>query len=414
MEIMIVDDDRISRRQLEKIVADLGHICIIADNGHEAWEKYQQNPVQVVITDLRMPDMDALDLCRKLRSKTNAPDAYVITLTSRAQKTDPLEVIASGADDYIAKPFDPQELKARINISERIVNLNATLEDALDRLESTQTQIMQQEKMASIGQLAAGVAHEINNPTGFVSSNLKILEDYFVDINQLVGSYHELVEVLVAEPLQETLSAKASAKLEKVQAEEQRFDIGFVREDITDLLHDCRVGAGRIKKIVLDLKAFAHPGEDKPQMVDINKGIQATLNVVNNEIKYKATVSTDFGKLPALRCFAQELNQVFMNILVNAAQAMKESGTIVVRTSYADGQICIEISDNGVGIHPDNINRIFDPFFTTKGVGKGTGLGMHIAYNIIQKHRGTIHVESTLGAGTTFIIQLPVLGEGEI
>jgi two-component system, NtrC family, sensor kinase len=414
MEIMIVDDDRISRRQLEKIVAELGHTYIIADNEREAWEKYQQNPVPVVITDWMMPDMDGLDFCRKLRSNTNAPNAYVITLISRAQKTALLEVLASGADDFVAKPFDPQELKARIKTSERIVNLNATLEDARTRLEATQDQIMQQEKMASIGQLAAGVAHEINNPTGFVSSNLKILEDYFVDINQLVGSYQQLVKVLVSEPLRKTFSAETSTQLEKVQAEENRFDIDFVKEDITDLLHDCRVGARRIKKIVLDLKAFAHPGEDKPQMADINKGIQATLNVVNNEIKYKATVSTDFGKLPVLRCYAQELNQVFMNILVNAAQAMKESGTIVVRTYHADDQIFIEISDNGVGIHPDNINRIFDPFFTTKDVGKGTGLGMHIAYNIIQKHKGTIRVESTLGEGTTFIIRLPVLGEGEI
>lgn len=414
MEIMIVDDDRISRRQLEKIVAELGHTYIIADNEREAWEKYQQNPVPVVITDWMMPDMDGLDFCRKLRSNTNAPNAYVITLISRAQKTALLEVLASGADDFVAKPFDPQELKARIKTSERIVNLNATLEDARTRLEATQDQIMQQEKMASIGQLAAGVAHEINNPTGFVSSNLKILEDYFVDIKQLVGSYQQLVKVLVSEPLRKTFSAETSTQLEKVQAEENRFDIDFVKEDITDLLHDCRVGARRIKKIVLDLKAFAHPGEDKPQMADINKGIQATLNVVNNEIKYKATVSTDFGKLPVLRCYAQELNQVFMNILVNAAQAMKESGTIVVRTYHADDQIFIEISDNGIGIHPDNINRIFDPFFTTKDVGKGTGLGMHIAYNIIQKHKGTIRVESTLGEGTTFIIRLPVLGEGEI
>jgi signal transduction histidine kinase len=414
MEIMIVEDDAISRRLLEKIVSDLGHSSVITDNGREAWEKYQQNPVQLVITDWMMPEMDGLELCRKLRSNTNAPYAYVITLTSRAQKTDLLQVLESGADDYIAKPFDPQELKARIKTGERIMNLNAALEETLARLEATQAQIIQQEKMASIGQLAAGVAHEINNPTGFVSSNLKILEDYFSDINQLVGSYQRLVKVLDTEPLRKTLSAEASTQLEKVQAEENRFDIDFVKEDIADLLHDCRVGTGRIKKIVLDLKAFAHPGEEKPQMSDINKGLQATLNVVKNEIKYKATVSTDFGELPLVECFAQELNQVFMNILVNAAQAMEESGAIEVRTRHIDDQVIIAISDNGVGIHPDNLNRIFDPFFTTKDVGKGTGLGMHIAYNIIQKHKGTISVESTPKEGTTFIIQLPVLGEGEV
>lgn len=569
MQIMIVDDDAISRRLLEKIVADLGHGSVIADNGREAWEKYQHTPVQVVITDWMMPEMDGIELCRKIRSHPIDHYAYVITLTSRSQKDDLLQVFESGADDYIAKPFDPEELKARIKTSERIVNLesrhrslqhtliesrhkvrvvfdsleeeivsvdedlilisannrflqtlggeygdnigkkittasrengklifkpevierissvftegksqqyldtftndhgetcyhqvsclpikgneshieqvvivtkditddrrkreeikslnarvmqsaaqletkNATLEETLSRLEATQAQIVQQEKMASIGQLAAGVAHEINNPTGFVSSNLKTLQDYFADINTLVGGYRNIVNQLTLAPPPENLPEGLGGLLQGIQAEEKRIDIDFLQEDVTELIQDCREGTDRIKKIVLDLKDFAHPGDDKLQYTDINKGLQSTLNVVNNEIKYKAIVNTDFGELPLVECFAQELNQVFMNLLVNAAQAMEESGEIVVRTRHVDGQVTIEISDNGVGIEPENLNRIFDPFFTTKDVGKGTGLGMHIAYKIIRKHKGNIRVESTPGEGTTFFIQLPVLGE---
>jgi signal transduction histidine kinase len=265
--------------------------------------------------------------------------------------------------------------------------------------------------MASIGQLAAGVAHEINNPTGFVSSNLKALQDYFSDIGQLLTGYQRIAGRLCTDELLDALPDEVRDELVHLRSEEKRIDVDFVKEDITDLIQDCRKGADRIKKIVVDLKNFSHPGRAKRQYTDINEGLASTLNVVNNEIKYKAKVITDFGKIPLVECFAQELNQVFMNILVNAAQAMEESGEIRVRTRLVDGGIQIEISDTGPGIPPEHLNKIFDPFFTTKAVGKGTGLGMHIAYNIIQKHQGSIRVESQLGKGATFIIDLPVTAQ---
>jgi signal transduction histidine kinase len=174
-----------------------------------------------------------------------------------------------------------------------------------------------------------------------------------------------------------------------------------------DLIQDCREGTERIKKIVIDLKDFAHPGEDKLQVADINNGMESTLNVVSNELKYKATVTTDFGVLPEVKCYPQQLNQVFMNILVNAAQAIEEQGEINIKTTHVNGYVEIAISDTGSGISEENLNKIFDPFFTTKDVGKGTGLGMNIAYNIIKKHNGTIDVESKVGEGTTFTIRIP-------
>ncbi len=297
--------------------------------------------------------------------------------------------------------------KQLIEKTAQIEDKNAELEQTLEKLEETQAQILQSEKMASIGQLAAGVAHEINNPTGFVSSNLKTLTDYQNDINGLVKMYQKFISELNDSwdgPLPEQIKARA----EKIKDHEEDVDIEFVQEDIMDLIGDCREGTDRIKKIVIDLKDFAHPGEDKIQSTDINMGLESTLNVVNNEIKYVATVKKDFGEISRVKAYPQQLNQVFMNILVNAAQAIEEKGEICVKTRDIDGFVRITISDTGSGIAKENMSKIFDPFFTTKDVGKGTGLGMNIAYNIINKHNGTIEIESEVGKGTTFTIKLPI------
>lgn len=432
MKIMIVEDDQASQRLLEKLVVDLGHEVVTAANGREAWDRYEAQPVQMVITDWMMPEMDGLELCKLIRKRTDAPYTYIITLTARSGKADLAQVFEVGADDFIAKPVDSDELKARIRAGERIVELedrhrrirerllksaaqleakNASLEETLAHLETTKAQIFQQEKMATIGQLAAGVAHEIKNPTGFVDSNLVSLQDYMTKINHLVDGYKQVFQHLNANPSKAALSADVAAMVGEVQAEAEQIDIDYLQEDIQDLIQDCREGTRRIKKIVLDLKAFAHPGEEQLQFADINKGLKSTLNVVNTEIKYKAKVITDLGDIPMVECFPQELNQVFMNLLTNAAQAMESRGEIRVSTRRLAEQVRIEISDTGVGIEPANLSKIFDPFFTTKAVGKGTGLGMHIAYNIIQKHNGAIQVESKPGEGTTFTIDLPVLGE---
>jgi two-component system, NtrC family, sensor kinase len=296
-----------------------------------------------------------------------------------------------------------QKLK---KISSELIKKNATLESTLANLERTQAQMVQSEKMASIGQLAAGVAHEINNPTGFVSSNLKSLGDYQDDISRLLSTYQSLKTTLKEAPA-DSLPEPVTRLVDEVEAIEEDIDIEYIQEDVSELIDDCREGTERIKKIVEDLKHFAHPGEDKKTETDINKGLESTLNVVYNELKYKATVTKEFNELPLVYGFPQQLNQVFMNILVNAAQAIEKSGEIHIRTDQVDGVVEVRISDTGCGISPENLSRIFDPFFTTKDVGKGTGLGMNIAYNIIQKHDGDIRVESTVGKGTTFIIHLP-------
>ncbi len=308
-----------------------------------------------------------------------------------------------------------KEKAASLEASERKYRqLAASLEIEVQRkvqeIKETQGQLIQQEKMASIGHLAAGVAHEINNPMGFVSSNLNTLNEYEKDIRSLVEHYRSFLS-----GLKETMAAEEGRKaiaegLERVTKFEEEIDIDFVLEDVPNLIEESLEGAGRIKKIVIDLKDFAHPGEDELKITDINKNLDSTLNVVWNELKYKTKVSKDYGDLPLVQCYPQQLNQVFMNILVNAAQAIAEKGEIKITTSSENEQVRITISDTGSGIPKENLSKIFDPFFTTKEVGKGTGLGLNVAYNIIKKHNGTIEVESRLGNGTTFSIRLPVNG----
>lgn len=266
----------------------------------------------------------------------------------------------------------------------------------IEKLEEAHTKLLQSEKMASIGQLAAGVAHEINNPVGYVMSNLGTLEHYVTVLLKLVDDIYAITS---------RRDSDLAGELEKLR---EGTDYDYLHEDILALVHESREGMERVKQIVLDLKEFSHVDQEEWQSADLNRGLQSTLNVVWNELKYKAEVVRDFGELPRLECLPGQLNQVFMNLLINAAQAIENRGTITIRTRFDGTHITISISDTGSGIPPEHLTRIFDPFFTTKAVGRGTGLGLSIAYGIVEKHGGRIEVESEPGSGTTFHILLPV------
>jgi signal transduction histidine kinase len=281
---------------------------------------------------------------------------------------------------------------------EELSQAHAEVQAINRRLEDTQQQLLQSEKMASIGQLAAGVAHEINNPIGYVHSNLGSLEGYIEDIFRILEVYGEVER---ANPGQAGLFAGVKAMREKL-------DIDFLKDDVHALLAETREGIGRVKKIVQDLKDFSRTGaEDEWQWADLHKGLDSTLNIVNNEIKYKARVVKEYGTLPEIECLPSQLNQVFMNLLVNAAHAIDQQGTITVRSGADASSLWVEVSDTGSGIAPENLKRIFEPFFTTKPVGKGTGLGLSLSYSIVQKHGGRLEVDSEPGRGTTFRVTLP-------
>ena len=319
--------------------------------------------------------------------------------------TGPIGVRGSARDITEAKRAGEQ-LKNYSQGLEKMVNeRTAELKKALSNLQNTQSQLLQSEKLASIGQLAAGVAHEINNPVGFVKSNLGTLNEYQQDLTKLLDQYRMLETTLGKEKDMEGDGALQKA-LENIQKSKDEIDLSFILDDFKNVINESLEGMARVAKIVSDLKDFAHVDKAELEHADINKGIESTLNVVWNELKYKARVIKDLGKIPLVKCYPQRINQVFMNILINAAQAIEDKGEIRITTRADNGHIDIRISDTGKGIPPDVLPKIFDPFFTTKEVGKGTGLGLNMAYNIIQKHKGSIDVESEVGKGTTFIIRL--------
>lgn len=267
------------------------------------------------------------------------------------------------------------------------------------RLEEAHNQLLQSEKMASIGQLAAGVAHELNNPIGFVHSNLGTLDGYVRDLMEIIAAHEALLEA-------ELPDSPSVGKLKALKVER---DFDYIAGDIGSLLKESKDGLARVRKIVLDLKNFSHVGEQEWQSADLRQGLDSTLNIVWNELKYKCKVVKEYGDLPKVTCMISQLNQVFMNLLVNAGHAIESQGTITIRTAPIDSdRVSVEICDTGKGMPPEIISRIFEPFFTTKPVGKGTGLGLSLAYGIIEKHHGRIEVDSTPGQGTVFRIILPI------
>jgi len=280
-----------------------------------------------------------------------------------------------------------------------LVSRNAQLLELNAKLSRAQAQLVQSEKLASIGQLAAGVAHEINNPVGFIFSNFTTLDGYLEKLFVMLTAYEEAEHFIDSQPMRDKLKALG-----------ETVDLPFLKEDIPVLMTETKDGIARVRKIVQALTEFSRVGSNVEwQFANLHQGIDATLNIINSEIKYKADVIKEYGQIPEIECLPSEINQVIMNLLVNAAHAIGEHrGKITIRTSVACETVSIEISDNGCGIEKESLSRIFDPFYTTKPVGKGTGLGLSLSYGIVQKHRGTLEAESEVGQGTTFRLALPV------
>lgn len=294
-------------------------------------------------------------------------------------------------------------LEKNLELEKRTFELEAEkkrLKEAYLKLNQMQTQLLQSEKLASLGQLAAGVAHELNNPIGFVNSNLGSLAEYVGDIKKLLEKYEKMEKIIKEDKSKEKISKEIDQLKEQI-------NLDFVLEDFGKIISESQEGTQRVKSIVENLRDFSHVGKGELEFADINKGIESTLNIVWNELKYKAEVIKEYGDIPQIECLPQQLNQVFVNLLVNAAQAITTHGQIRIKTYREGKNIIMEISDTGVGIPKENIPRIFEPFFTTKEVGKGTGLGLSVAYGIIQKHNGRIEVESEVNKGTTFRVILP-------
>lgn len=289
---------------------------------------------------------------------------------------------------------------AEQQLSARLEQEHAELNALNDKLSMAQNQLLQSEKMAAVGQLAAGVAHEINNPIGFISSNLQTLQDYAARLLKLTDFYEKVIS-----------KTGNDAYLAMQRDTQQRLQFDFVRQDLPELLSESIDGIERVTDIVKNLKAFSHVDNAHWQYANLVEGLENTLKIAANQLKYKVEIHRDYAAdLPEVYCQPNQINQVFLNLLVNAAQAMEHKGHLYLRAWQQGQSVCVEVRDTGPGIAPEHMKRLFEPFFTTKPVGSGTGLGLSLSYSIVQKHQGEIDVHSVPGSGASFTIMLPVAG----
>ena len=355
--------------------------------------------------------LSVMILCWVTQRLTRPLGQFSAHIRDIAQKTDeqrffqrrtPDEIgVLAEAFNRMLMALDREDEELRLSRAE-LEQKNAALERANAEIRDNQTRILQQEKMASIGQLAAGVAHEINNPMGFIASNLNSLTKYIKKLTEFITIQEEIIE-----------SYESREASERLKAAKRALKVDFVMEDIDQLVSESLDGAERVSKIVQGLKSFAHSGDEEFKSVNIADCLERAVNIAWNELKFKADLVRDYQDIPPVYCHEQQLAQVFMNLLVNASHAIEKKGTINIRTRFDNQRVTVAIQDSGCGIPPENMDRLFEPFFTTKDAGTGTGLGLSIAYEIIKKHQGDIFVSSEPGCGTTFVIELPVANEGQ-
>jgi signal transduction histidine kinase len=397
-QILVAEDDvshaAAIRRSLEKgyPTADISIVKSI----REFQSAVAESVPAIALIDLHLSDGQSLGLL------TSVDDALfpVIMMTSFGSQQLAVDSIKSGALDYIIK--SPDTFKSIVGVVDgamREWNLLQEKKLMESQLKESQARIIQQEKMASIGQLAAGVAHEINNPIGYISSNMTSLGRYAEKLTQYIKALEQSVETF----------ADQSVKLELADFK-KKIKLDYILKDLDNLITESLEGAQRVSKIVQDLKSFSREEKKEAVLSDLNENIRSTLNIVRNEIKYVAELDLQLGEVPPLLCHPQQISQVVMNLLVNAAHAIGEKGVITLKTGINGDYVEIDVTDTGCGIPPQVIKKIFDPFFTTKDPGKGTGLGLSISLDIIRKHGGELLVNSEPGVGTTFTVRLPVAG----
>jgi two-component system NtrC family sensor kinase len=333
--------------------------------------------------------LDARDRLLILKKPFDAIEVYQLasTLTAKWEMTQQAAAQLSQLEEAV------------LERTGEITRTNEALQAQIVERKQLESQLVQSEKLASIGQLAAGVAHEINNPIGYIFSNFGTLEGYIAQLFSMLVAY-ENAEASVSAP-------DVAAALRMLR---QEIELEFLKEDIPVLMRESKQGIARVRQIVQDLKDFSHVDSTQDfQWANLHQGIDSTLNVVASEIKYKADVVKEYGDIPDIECLPSQINQVVMNLVVNAAHAMGEQrGRITIRTGAEAEQVWLEVADTGSGMPPETLKRIFEPFFTTKPVGKGTGLGLSLSYGIVQKHQGRIEVSSVVGQGTTFRMMLPM------
>lgn len=410
--ILIVEDSPTVRKVFAAWLAPK-FVCVEAGSFDEAVLELKRDDFAVVITDIIMPGMSGIELLRRIL--TDFPETMVVVVSGVSRPQRVLDALRLGAFDYLIKPCEADVLGITVERALERRNLlvrarrqqealkaqNKELTQQKRQLERLQSAVIQHEKMASLGQLAAGVAHELNNPVGFVYANLEMLNTYVNDLMRLIRSYDP---------------AGAPPSGTEIEALKQEIGYPLILQDIVSMLADCREGSDRIREIVENLRTFSRIDEAEYKQTDIHEGIDSTIRLLPQYFSSGSIrLIRKYVELPLIGAFSGPLNQVWMNLLVNAAQAVGTSkGEVRIESRCDDENVSVTISDTGGGIAVQHLTRIFDPFFTTKPIGEGTGLGLSISFGIVERHGGNITVESRLKHGTSFEVRLPRSFEPEM
>ncbi|MDV3348966.1 response regulator [Leptothoe sp. ISB3NOV94-8A] len=425
-EILIVDDIPTNIKLLYEFLQQSNYKVSIAKNAESAFKKLEKIVPDLILLDVMMPGLDGFVVCEKLKQNPRTRDIPVIFMTALTDEVDKVKGLSIGAVDYITKPIHPDEVLARVKvhltlrhtqmqllseITER-TQAERELQRALEELKKTQIQLVHNEKMLSLGQLVAGVAHEINNPVNFIHANLHHAERYVEDLLSIISLYKQHIP------------NPPKAVADKID----ELDLDYLEQDLMKILNSMSLGTSRICDIVLSLRTFSRHHEAEIKLADIHEGIDSTLTILQSHLQRSnhypdIQVVKDYGVLPLVECYAGQLNQVFMNLLSNAIEAVNERdahrtvenaiadpGMIKISTAIQDSRLLIRIMDNGMGV-PENLrSQIFNPFFTTKSVGKGIGMGLSISYTIVtETHKGKLWCEPIPNQpGTQFLIEIPI------
>ncbi len=413
--ILVVDDNPTNIQVLFDVLSEMGYRVAIAKSGDAALQRLQSYHPDIILLDVMMPGIDGFETCRQLKADPTTRDIPVIFMTALSDLVDKVKGLSLGAVDYITKPIQHEEALARIRVHLQLSHVQKNLEQrsaelaqTLAQMKQSQLHLVQSEKMSALGQLVAGVAHEINNPVNFIKGNVEPAQEHVCDLMTLV----ELYQKCYPQPHP------------KIQTWMEENDLEYLQEDLPKLLNSMKLGSDRIRQLVLSLRNFSRLDEADLKAVDLHEGIESTLLILQHRLKANPDhpvlhIIKDYGELPLVECYPSQLNQVFMNLLSNAIDALEENTqntpkltnpTITIRTFMSHANwVNIAIADNGTGIGKEVQTKLFDPFFTTKPIGKGTGLGLSISHQIVtEKHNGKIDCHSTLGQGTEFVVKIPV------
>lgn len=410
--VLVVDDNPANLQVLSSFLDQSSFEVWAARSGEKALQRLENDDLpDLILLDVMMPGIDGFETCKQLKSNPRVQDIPVIFMTALSETADKVKGLQLGAVDYITKPFQHEEVLVRIENHLKLRNLTKTLVAKNAELQQTQTQLIQAEKVAALGQLTAGIAHEVNNPINFIAGNLNFVEQYVHEVVNLLYLYQKYLP----EPPDE------------IQTAIQKSDLNFLLNDLSKIIQSMQVGTNRVTEIVSYLNNFSRHREDGKKLANLHEGLESTLLILGHRFKQNAhhpaiQLIKEYGDLPLVECFAGEINQVFMNLFCNAIDAIEEiytnkylgtdyqyHGVIKIKTEVIGEQVILRIADNGSGINKAEKTKIFDAFYTTKPVGKGTGLGLSIAYQIVvNNHHGKLTYHSQPGEGIEFIIELPI------